>query len=83
MMQDSLIDICDHESGLPSEANTCLIWIFSLASWLTGCSVEEAEEEEEEGRVTGPWTEEDTAWTPVAEQRLNLSVVIKHCLYIF
>ncbi len=60
MMQAGLINICDHGSGLPSEANTCLIWIFSLALWLTGDSVEEAEEEEDEGRGTDLWTE-DTA----------------------
>lgn len=47
-----------------SEPNTCLIWIFSLASCLTGSLVEETEDEDE---VWAFWTEEDPIWAPVAE----------------
>ncbi len=65
-------------NDLSSELSTCLIWIFSLASWLMGGLVEGAEEEEED-RVIGLWTE-DTTCIPVAEQRLNVSRVLKLCL---
>lgn len=62
-------------SDFSSEPNACLIWIFSLASRLTGGLAEKAEEEEEEeeqgGRATGFWTEEDTIWTPVSEHTLK------------
>lgn len=50
------------------------MWIFSLVSWSTGSSVE-AEQEEEEERVTSLWTEEDTACTLVAVFWLNVSLV--------
>lgn len=73
IIQDNFINICNHiyrlyiyikntehrysPNDLSSEPNTCLIWTFSMASWLTGGLVEEAEEED---GVTGFWTEEDT-----------------------
>lgn len=49
------------------------MWIFSLASLLTGGSVQEEEEEEEDEAPL--WTEEeDTACTPEAEIWLNVSL---------
>lgn len=63
-----------------SEPNTCLIRIFSLASGLTGSLVEETEDEE---KVRGLWTEEDTIWAPVAEHMSNMAAGWKKCLSLF
>lgn len=63
-----------------SEPNTCLIQIFSLASGLTGSLVEETEDED---KVGGFWTEEDTIWAPVAEYMSNTTAGWKNAPVCF
>lgn len=63
-----------------SEPNTCLIWIFSLASGLSGSLVEETEDED---KVRGFWTEEGTIWAPVAEYMSNVTAGWKMPKFVF